>query len=124
MTQDEARKWAELFNAFADGKQIEDRKEAPIKFDEIMCDVSLSWFRIKPEPKYVPFTHYDWKEFMFFAINRKGSKNQFQIIGLDDAVLITKAINGDAEPVCPTLIEAFENFTFSDGRIFGKLMEE
>lgn len=134
MTKEEAKKWSELFAAVADGKTVQYRRNYLDADIDVWADVNLSELRslssdilnrhrIKPEPKYVPFTQDDWKEFMMKKVVNIKSGNTFDVIGtMDDSVGFDN--NNVGGWTWPEYEDAFKQYTFSDGTPFGKLVEE
>jgi hypothetical protein len=58
MTREEAAKWAELYQAYADGNVIQCLMLASNKWEDLpnpLFDGSVDDYRIKPEPKKVEF---------------------------------------------------------------------
>ena len=114
-------KWIKEKAAFAEGKTIQCKREDSKGrwMDNIYPNWAPGWiYRIKPEPKYVPFTREDWDLF-------KGK----ELINTPDngAICMIYGCNifgvrlGFAEI---SYQEAFKTTFFADGSIFGKLIEE
>ena len=114
----EVDKWAKEKQAFAEGKTIESRIIFSVnKWEENMNPSwSEEWeYRIKPEPKYAPFTREDWDLFLGKVIVNKdytGIVHECNSIG----ILMSKT-NVPYE-------QALNHVTFRDGSPFGKLIEE
>lgn len=75
-------------------------------------DNSKYEFRIKPEPKYIPFTFEDREELRGKWVRRKSSGNECLIYHLSKAHVNTYSWE-----------ESIEEFEFLDGAPFGKLVE-
>lgn len=114
-------KWAKEKQAFAEGKTIQSRKIYSLNRwgDDIIPSWSEEWqYRIKPEPKYAPFTREDWDLFKMKEVRNNP----------DDGVMVV-VISCDNDGVrcgrveC-TYQQAFDSIVFADGTPFGKLIEE
>ena len=112
-------KWAKEKQAFAEGKTIQFKSG-----DMPWCEASdPSWisydnYRIKPEPKYAPFTREDWDLFKMKEVRNNP----------DNGVVVV-IISCDNDGVRCGRVEctyeaAFDSIVFADGTPFGKLIEE
>ena len=137
MDRNQAKEFYPILQAFAEGKTIETRrkptkdnngvtKDGWFEFNDWTEMKELEYwvnveYRIKPEPKYRPFADAKecWKEmqkhqpFGWVKIN----SNDFDII----IVLNTYVYLND---ISISYIDAFDNYTFSDGTTFGVKIEE
>ena len=108
------KKWYNEILAFAEGKQIQSNR--PSVLDEWMDDDFPLWndpdikFRIKPEPKHIPFTFEDRDELRGKWVRHKESHNEFMIY-----LIAEGHVNGH------TWGQSLEEFEFLDGTPFGKL---
>lgn len=105
--------------AFAEGKTIQSIYKVEGAQDEWKDDNFPIWnnplfeFRIKPEPKYIPFTFEDREELRGKWVKRKGSSNEVCVYNLSKT-----RVNGY------TWEHSLEVLEFLDGTPFGKLVEE
>ena len=117
----EVDKWAKEKAAFAEGKTIESRMIFSLNRWEVNMNPSWSeeWqYRIKPEPKYTPFTREDWDLFKMKEVRNNP----------DNGVVVV-IISCDNDGVRCGRVEctyesAFDSIVFADGTPFGKLIEE
>lgn len=129
MTQEEAKKAAEVMLAYAEGKKIESKRR--IFSDDSWCEIMggepvFNWqncnYRIKPEPKseptYRPFKDKEecWNEMLkhqpFGWVKDKDNKAYIDI----------EMIGGDSDDCGINDIEyprIFNEFNFADGTPFG-----
>src|SRR5699024_6197512 len=105
--------------AFAEGRTIQ-AKYIGIPNEGIWVDDPAPYFdnskyefRIKPEPKYIPFTFEDREELRGKWVRRKGVNDELVIYNLSKI-----RVNG-----C-TWEQSLEEFEFLDGTPFGKLVDE
>lgn len=100
--------------AFAEGKTIQARikEDAWTWFDtpNPQFGDNVYEFRIKPEPKYIPFTFEDREELRGKWIRRKSINDEIVIYNLSKT-----RVNGF------TWDQSLEEFEFLDGSPFGKL---
>src|SRR5690625_684932 len=110
-------KWYNEIVAFAEGKTIQSKR--PDEPDKWQDDHYPLWndpnirFRVKPEPKYIPFTFEDREELRGKWVRRKSSGNECLIYHLSEAHVNVYSWE-----------ESIEEFEFLDGTPFGKLAEE
>ena len=134
MTREEAKELLPIIQAFAEGKTIEFLTggtwvamiDQPPKFD---CEPSK--YRIKPEPKYIPFRNQEecWNEMLKHQPCGwlKSKKNgRFRCIGevswSDEFETVYIALS-TSESLSRSADSVFEEYTFADGAPFG-VMEE
>lgn len=137
MTIEEAKELLPIIQAFAEGKQIQDKIEGVtdwVDTDEINFEYEGQKIkhRIKPEPKYRPFKSQEecWNEMHKhhpFGWAKSKKSGTFYSIGsvlwdkeFDD-VFVTFAYDG---MLCRSSKSVFEDFTFLDGTPFGIKNEE
>ena len=117
----EVDKWAKEKQAFAEGKTIQSR-DITGDNDWVIAELPKwhSWkdYRIKPEPKYAPFTREDWDLFKMKEVRNNP----------DNGVVVV-IISCDNDGVRCGRVEctyesAFDSIVFADGTPFGKLIEE
>ena len=117
-------KWAKEKQAFAEGKTIQSRKIYSLNRweDNISPSWSEEWqYRIKPEPKYAPFTRKDWDLFKMKDVIFDPSKINTTSIG------VVTGCDSDGVIVSHEYFSyeyMFKNALFADGTPFGKLIEE
>src|SRR5690625_4566251 len=110
-------KWYNEIVAFAEGKTIQSKR--PDEPDKWQDDHYPLWndpnirFRVKPEPKYIPFTFEDREELRGKWIRRKGINDELVIYNISE-----EGVNAY------TWKEALEAIEFLDGTPFGKLVED
>lgn len=127
MTKEKAKELAKILLAYSEGKTIqkynwlyicegryeqgwEDIKD--LKYDELTFTM-----RIKPEKKLVPFTFEDRDLFKDKWIVFKNCRTINKISRVGPVKIGVNLISYTYE-------QAFENFTFEDGSVFGKYIEE
>lgn len=116
MTQEEARKRAEVMMAYAEGKEIEFRIKGDERWETYNGKDTLGFefndidYRVKPEPKYRPFktTEECWKEIgchypLGWLKNKKDGSYKAITYVYDDVLRESD----------------FETYTFVDGTPFG-----
>ena len=116
----EVDKWAKEKAAFAEGKTIQYLKEESGWADILHIPLwsSCDEYRIKPEPKYTPFTREDWDLFKMKEVcNNPDDGVVVVIISCDDDGVRCGSVE------C-TYRQAFDSIVFADGTPFGKLIEE
>lgn len=151
MTREEANDILPILQAFAEGKAIESRcikgeKSLWYDDDDLSFDDDLE-YRIKPEPKYRPFTNAKecWQEMLkhqpfgwIKAIPNKEYKVKYYPNSKDDTALyyqVQKVAPGyikydDINDCCEigeqdkSYKDVFKVITFADGTPFGILEEE
>lgn len=127
MTRQEAKELLPIIQAFAEGKAIEVRSigtdvwvETSVINGETGCPGS---YRIKPEPKYRPFSNAEecWQEMQkhkpvgWLKDKEEGYKVTITRVNDDENTGIM-AINGKSEWTLEGIIECY---TFADGTPFG-----
>ena len=132
MEREEIKRRVELYSALAEGKAIQVQNPVTSKWEyldinkvgEFMEELN---YRIKPEPKYRPFTSQEecWNEMLkhqpFGWVKSKKSGSHFSIGSVlwdkeFDDVFVTFACDGMLGRSSKSM---FEDFTFSDGTPFG-----
>ena len=120
MTRDEAKQLLPIIKAFSEGKTIQETYEGgwiDIESSQIPFDAYvMGALRIKPSPKYRPFANAEecWNEML------KHQPVGWVKINGDDYNLIT-TINTCVylSDILISYIDAFDNYTFTDGAPFG-----
>ena len=122
MTREEAKALLPIIKAYAEGKTIQgfDDENGWNDLNEPAFDGDPSSYRIKPEPKYRPFRTQEecWNEmhkhpdFGWLYYKEKGYYVNINAMG--DRV----GMNGQK------FVEAFSDYTFTDGEPFGMTREE
>lgn len=77
MTREEAREWASLYQAYADGKTIQFRSNAEKKWIDLCYgsfDDSIYCYRIKPEPREIWVTEYNGRPVSAHESEREASR--------------------------------------------------
>ena len=135
MTQKEIKELLPIMQAFAEGKQIQDKIEGVtdwVDTDEINFEYEGQKIkhRIKPEPKYRPFESQKecWNEMLkhqpFGWLREKVNKKEMIHIGrvfnVSNDTLITLSINEGRNYNCSYF---FRTYTFADGTPFGIKLE-
>lgn len=135
MTQKEIKELLPIMQAFAEGKQIQDKIEGVtdwVDTDEINFEYEGQKIkhRIKPEPKYRPFKNQEecWKEMLkhqpFGWLREKVNKKEMMHIGRvfdsSNDTLITLSINEGRNYNSSYF---FRTYTFADGTPFGIKLE-
>ena len=127
MTREEAKRRAELYLAWGDGKEIQ--VQNPVTCEWKYLDINQIdgfneelKYRIKPEPKYRPFKSKEecWNEMLkhqpFGWVKEISSEMLYLINGISDmSIVIMENIN--------SFKEAMNIYEFKDGSPFG-VMEE
>lgn len=127
MTRKEVKEMLPIFQAYAEGKEIEifdkTKKWKIAILPHFDCDPSF--YRIKPEPKYRPFkdTEECWQEMQkhqpFGWVRAKEDKSLSLItLMISERDIFINCIGGS------TMYDLMEKFTFADGAVFGILEEE
>lgn len=125
MNREQAKKILPIIQAFAEGKTIQIREDIDWCYLGNEADFNLSpqRYRIKPEPKYRPFTNADecWQEMQkhqpvgWLKDKEEGYKVTITRVN-DDENTGLMAINGQNEWTLDGIIECY---TFADGTPFG-----
>lgn len=125
MNREQAKELLPIIQAFADGKTIQIREDIDWCYLGNEADFNLSpqRYRIKPEPKYRPFTNADecWQEMQkhqpvgWLKDKEEGYKVTITRVN-DDENTGLMAINGQNEWTLDGIIECY---TFADGTPFG-----
>ena len=127
MTREQAKELLPIIQAFAEGKQIQDKIEEMtdwVDTDEINLEYEGKKIkhRIKPQPKYRPFKSQEecWNEMLkhqpFGWIEHKETEDYYNILGICKITEITKILMSDCSCAFP---ELFDEFIFIDGTPFG-----
>ena len=121
MTREEAKQLLPIITAFAEGKKIQYNLNTIGwgdigKHDLLDFSGSPKNYRIKPEPKYIPFTFEDRELFRDKWVRTKTHSKEFKITGMSRGTVGTEKTN-------LTYSEAFAYLEFLDGTPFGKLAE-
>lgn len=119
MTIEEAKKFLPIIQAYAEGKTIQVNYSSTGWKDSYLLSFngSPSSYRIKPETKYRLFVNAEecWAEMLkhqpFGWVKTKDKGIRLCIIGLNQKSAFTQ--------VGHKYDEAFDEFTFADGSIFG-----
>ena len=127
MNRKEVKSFLPILQAFADEKEIECREEDKwYKVLEICNETNPQDYRIKPEPKYLPFKDAEecWQEMLkhqpFGWL--KGDKCFYNIVSVSNIDVSMANISGDI--VTLDFSEVMEDNTFADGVPFGVKVEE
>lgn len=128
MNREQAKKLLPIIQAFAEGKTILVQEDIDWRYLSDDADFNLNplRYRIKPEPKYRPFTNADecWQEMQkhqpFGWIKGKEGEHQSLITSIiaDEEEVYINGISGFV------LDEIMEHYTFADGLPFGVKVEE
>lgn len=124
MTREEAKKFLPIIQAYAEGKTIQINYPSTGWKDSYLLSFngSPSSYRIKPEPKYLPFKDAEecWtgmlKHQPFGWVKTKDKGIRLCIIGLNQKSAFTQ--------VGHKYDEALDEFVFADGTPFGVKVEE
>ena len=131
MSREEAKRRAELYSAFAEGKIIQFKTTRDEWFDlkpELICGFSESFrYRIKPEQKYRPFKNQEecWGEILkhecYGWVKSKDDNDRRHISSIqkddEDNVWFIIVSFGGIDGFSSE--QMFENFEFLDGTPFG-----
>ena len=123
MTREEIKELLPIIQAFAEGKQIQDKIEGVtdwVDTDEINLEYEGRKIkhRIKPEPKYRPFKTQEecWNEMHkhpdFGWVVTKDSKIMYHIYVVGFGYVVIDSMS-------PIFSEAFADYEFTDGKPFG-----
>ena len=125
MTREEAKMWAELYSALADGKTVQiissNGTWEDIEIEKLSKIYDCNSYRIKPEPKYRPFKNQEecWQEMQkhqpFGWLKLKCEDTAYGMLTLikDKGA----AVGIDDTPFSYRYL--FYNYTFVDRRPFG-----
>ena len=130
MTREEAKQLLPIIQAFAEGKAIESRcikgyKSLWYDDEDPSFDNALE-YRLKPEPKSLPFKNAEecWQEMLnhhpFGWL--KGDKCFYKIVSVSNIDVSMANVSGDI--VTLDFSEVMEDNTFADGTPFGVKVEE
>ena len=130
MTREEAKQLLPIIQAFAEGKAIESRcikgdKSLWYDDEDPSFDNDLE-YRLKPEPKYLPFKNAEecWQEMLnhhpFGWL--KGDKCFYKIVSVSNIDVSMANVSGDI--VTLDFSDVMEYNTFSDGVPFGVKIED
>ena len=130
MTREEAKQLLPIIQAFAEGKAIESRcikgdKSLWYDDEDPSFDNDLE-YRLKTEPKYLPFANAEecWQEMLnhhpFGWL--KGDKCFYNIVSVSNIDVSMANVSGDI--VTLDFSEVMEDNTFADGLPFGVKVEE
>ena len=130
MTREEAKQLLPIIQAFAEGKAIESRcikgdKSLWYDDEDPSFDNDLE-YRLKPEPKYLPFKNAEecWQEMLnhhpFGWL--KGDKCFYTIVSVSNIDVSMANVSGDI--VTLDFSDVMEDNTFSDGVPFGVKIED
>mgnify|MGYP007068354462 CR=1 FL=1 len=119
MNREEARIFLPVFQAFANGKQIQRKSKITGRWEDSFSPGFTPGYeyRVKPEKTLVPFTFEDKKILEGKWIKHKNYQSCFKIIG----VCPDKIMFFGGEISYSTLLESCE---FEDGTPCGKYVEE
>lgn len=124
MTTDRAKQLLPVIQAYAQNKSVQYKEQNTDKWITILPPFTASWsdkydYRIKPEPKYIPFTFEDRDMFKDRWIYSKEYGNLTKIIHIeDDSVRSVTIGTGDDF----SYSELLNLYTFEDGTPCGKLV--
>lgn len=108
-----------VMQAFADGKEVEIRHKTTQEFSETKnptWDWLMNDYRIKEEPKYVPYTYNDAKELIGKVVVKKESKVMAMIVGVN-----REYVNVAGYGNVP-FIDMLNNFTDLNSNPLGKIV--
>lgn len=118
-----------VMQAALEGKEIEvsDKYSTKEEWELIMCEPSWNWgtcaYRVKPEPPKPIYRPFESAEEVMEAIKEHGD----WVIDTDGLYLKVISIADSCIGIASgtwELIEAFNDFIFADGTLFGKLIKE
>lgn len=126
MTREEALRWAELYQAYGEGKTIQIfQLSGPYEgewisiFDEIKWQHSIDLYRVKPE--VIPFTGEDAELFLGkIAICKSNPLHRILISGYNDFRIFYVSQDKFSDYDYKFL---YERFMFEDGSQCGKIIE-
>lgn len=119
MTREKAREASEIMKAYADGKGLQilrmgvwENCDIPPLFNWNNCE-----YRIKPEPKYIPFTYEDREQLRGkWLMHKNYDKDQYMIVRID-----TNGVSIKVDHI--SYQDLFDKYLFSDGSPCGKVIE-
>lgn len=125
MTRERARELLPIMKAYSEGKDLQCKhREEPDVYNDWTDALYPNWnydliYRVKPEPKYIPFTFEDRNMFKDRWIYSKEYGNLTKIIHIeDDSVRSVTIGTGDDF----SYSELLNLYTFEDGTPCGKLV--
>lgn len=126
MNRTEIKSFLPILQAFADGKEIENREEDKwYRVLEICNEMNPQDYRIKPEPKYRPFANAEecWTEMLkhqpFGWVKMKDTESGYYILkGITNQVVI------GLNEFPFSYKKVFEDYIFADSIPFGVKLEE
>lgn len=124
MNRREIKSFLPILQAFADGKEIECRKEDKwYRVLEICNEMNPQDYRIKTEPKYRPFKNAEecWQE-MLKHQPFGYTYDRFNNIRDSITKVATTGVSYDS-PTVISFVEIFGRFVFADGVPFGMKVE-
>ena len=124
MSREEALRYSELLKAYGEGKTIQVKSKIGTKWLDTLeprFEFLYNEYRIKPEPKYIPFTFEDSKLFRDKWVYLKAQKTLTRIIHIQDDLIRSVTI-GTGEYF--SYSELLRSFEFEDGSPCGKYVEE
>lgn len=136
MTKETASELAKIFQAYSEGKQIQINKHSnDNEWDDInviSVDIYTKYLfegirlRIKPEPKYVPFTFEEAKKIKDKWVKLKGWTALKNIIAVFNTyvVIFDKDKYGEMDLMQVTFENLLNKYEFEDKTPCGKLIEE
>ena len=118
MTQEGAKKHKDVIKAFCEGKQIQYYSETNERWTDILAPefVFRTEYRVKPEPKLVPFDYSDAEKLIGKSVRHKDGKFVAVIINVSEDSICVGTLNRSFE----TLLRFY---TFLDGSLCGKVVE-
>ena len=132
MNRKEAAELLPIIQAFAEGKiilvkdkRLSDEEDSWSETDDCSFNIEKFDYRIKPNPKYIPFANTEecWNEmqkhqpFGWVRSKDDGSRALITLM-ISERDISINSISG------LTMYELMEKFTFDDGAVFGILKEE
>lgn len=126
MNRKEIKSFLPIFQAFADGKEIECREEDKwYRVLEICNEMNPQDYRIKLEPKYRPFKDAEecWQE---MQKHQPFGYTYDRFNNIRDCItkVATTGVSYDSPTVVISFEEVFDRFVFADGVPFGVKVEE
>ena len=129
MTREEAKQLLPIIQAYIEGKQIQQLSNKWKDVNELSINCLLNnpeLYRIKPEPKYRPFSNAEecWQEMLkhqpFGWV--KGDECFYNIVSVSNIDVSMANVSGDI--VTLDFSDVMEDNTFADGTPFGILEED
>lgn len=127
MNRNQAKELLPVIKAFSEGKVIETKTGSGwISIENMSFAGKPDNYRIKPEPKYIPFKNAEecWQEMLkhqpFGWL--KGNKCFYNIVSVSNIDVSMANVSGDI--VTLYFSEVMEDNTFADGTPFGVKVEE